>query len=239
LNVSDHRPIIPKNTAKSAMTSVATPTRQVGDQSNLADLLGKLSLNKGKTLETQFISFETPTTPAGLAYLPSANTSFGVPVGFSVPNGTMYSPGGIGAMGSMGMGTMGMGNMLTGMAPQSAFPMAGSMAAFSPFTHTTYAGQGPSPPRFSQPEFGRPMGHLSFAADHANYGSPSPGTSRYLGYSPRPIGPVRRQNAVKVPYHIAANYRRNQPSTGGNHNFVDMENIQFGIDVRTTASSFS
>lgn len=216
------------------MTPLATPTRQMGDQSDLADLLGKLSVSKGKAPETQFMSFATPITPAGLSYLPSTNTGFGVPVGFSVPNGTMYSPGSIGTM-----GTMGMGNMLTGMTPQSTFPMTGSMAGFSPFVQTPYPGQGLSPIHFSQPEFGRPMGHPSFAVDHANYGSPSPGTSRYLGYSPRPIGPVHRQNAVKVPYHIAANYRRNQPSTGGNHNFVDLENIEFGIDVRTTVSSFS
>jgi hypothetical protein len=82
------------------------------------------------------------------------------------------------------------------------------------------------------------MGYQSFATDHAHYGSPSPGPSHQLGYSPRPIGPVRRQNAVKVPYHIAANYRsRNQNSSGGNHNFVDIENIQYGIDVRTTVSA--
>jgi hypothetical protein len=218
------------------MTPVATPARQTSEQSDLAAMLGKLSISKGKAPEARTFSFATPITPANLSYLPPTNTGFGVPVGFGVATSTMYSPSSMGTIGAVG--TMGMGSMLTGMTPQSTFPMAGSMAGFSPFAQTPYAGQGPSPIRFSQPEFGRPMGHQSFATDHAHYGSPSPDPSRQLGYSPRPIGPVRRQNAVKVPYHIAANYRsRNQNSSGGNHNFVDIENIQYGIDVRTTVSA--
>jgi hypothetical protein len=132
---------------------------------------------------------------------------------------------------------MGMGTILTGMTPQSIFPMTGSITGFSPFTQTPYAGQGTSPIRFGQPGFGHLIGNQSFAANHAHYGSPSPGPSRQLGYSVRPMGPVRRQNAVKVPYHIAANYRsRNQNSSNGNHNFVEIDNIQFGMDVRTTVS---
>jgi hypothetical protein len=229
MSVSEHLPTIPKNTAEPTMIPLATPTRQMGDQSNLADMLGTMRLNKGKTPEMHAMSFSNPMTPAGLTYLPSANTGFGAPLGFPVPTGAVYTSGNI--------GTMGMGSMLTGMTQQSTFPMANSMTNFGPFAQTSYANHHGSPIQYSQPEFGNPMGHMSFAASNPNYGSPSPGSSRYIGYSPRPAGPIRRQNAVKVPYHIAATYRRNQNSNNsGNHNFVDLDNIRFGSDVRTTVS---
>jgi hypothetical protein len=195
-------------------------------------MLGNLSINKSKAPEAaQVIPFATPITPAALAYLQTANAGF--PIGFTLPTSNMYSPTSMGSMGAMGMGTM-----LTQMTPQSTYPLPSSMTGFSPFAPASYAGNGPSPNGFSHPEFGRPMGHQSFGADHAHYGSPSPGPSRQLGYAPRPMGPVRRQNAVKVPYHIAANYRRNQQnSSGGNHNFVEVDNICLGVDVRTTVSA--
>jgi hypothetical protein len=214
------------------MTPLATPTRQTGESSDLAAVLGNLSITKGKAPEAaQVIPFTTPITPAALAYLQTASAGF--PIGFTLPTSNMYSPTSMGTMGTMSMGTM-----LTQMTPQSTYPIPGSMTGFSPFAPTSYAGQGPSPVGFAQPGLGRPMGHQSFGADHAQYGSPSPGHSHQVGYSPRPMGPVRRQNAVKVPYHIAANYRRNQQnSSGGNHNFVEVDNICYGVDVRTTVSA--
>jgi hypothetical protein len=237
ISIAEYRPTGSKNATRSTITPLATPTRQKGGhQSDIAALLGKMSINKGKAPEApQAVPFTTPITPVGLTYLPTTNTGFGFPVGFALPANNMYSPTSMGTMG--GMGAMGMGTMLTQMTPQSTYPMAGSMTGFSPFG--SYAGQGPSPNVFSRPEFGRPMGHQPFVTDHPHYGSTSSGPSHPAGYSPRPMGPVRRQNAVKVPYHIAATYRRNQQNTsGGNHNFVDIDNIYLGVDVRTTVSFY-
>ncbi|KAE9374888.1 hypothetical protein N431DRAFT_405942 [Stipitochalara longipes BDJ] len=250
LSVSEHRPTVSKKTAPPKLAPVATPTRQTGDQFNLADLLGKMSINKGKGPEPHIMSFATPVNPAGLSYLPSANSGYSGPLGIAGSTGTFYSPGSQATIG-MGIGVSSMysgmipqpmypmtgsmmGNMSTGVAPSLTYDMASSMTGFSPFAPTSYAGQGLSPIRFNQPDFGRPMGYPSFAADRTLYESPSPGPSNQFDYSPRPVRPVRRENAVKVPYHIAANYRRNQPSTGGNHNVVETDNIRFGIDVRTT-----
>jgi hypothetical protein len=232
------------------MTPLATPTRQTGETSSkLSGLLQKMSIDKGKAPETpRVVPFSTPITPVGLTYLPA--TTAGYPFGFALPAGNMYSPTAIGTMGTMGhMGTMGamgamgamaMGNMLNQLTPQSTYPIAGSMTGFSPYTPTSFVGQGPSPNGFSQHEFAHLMGPQSFAADSSRYGSPSPnGLSRQSGYSPRPMGPVRRQNAVKVPYHVAATFRRNQQSSSssGNHNYVDTTSIARGIDVRTTVSN--
>jgi len=203
------------------------------------------------------MSFATPVNPAGLSYLPSANPSYSGPFGIAAHTGAMYSSDSQSTIGT-GMG-MGMGNMYAGMTPQLPYPMGGSMmgnistgttpnmsygmgssmTGFSPYAPTSYAGHGVSPIRFGQPDFGRPMGHPSFGAGNMSYESPSAGNSPHFDdYSPRPVRPVRRENAVKVPYHIAANYRRNQPSSGGNHNVVEIDNIKFGIDVRTTVSVF-
>jgi hypothetical protein len=232
------------------MTPLATPTRQTGESSSkLSGLLQKMSIDKGKAPETpRAVPFSTPITPVGLTYLPA--TTAGYPFGFALTARNMYSPTAIGTMGTMGhmstmgamgaMGAMAMGNMLNQLTPQSTYPIGGSMTGFSPYTPTSFVGQGPSPNGFSQHEFAHLMGPQSFAADSSRYGSPSPnGLSRQSGYSPRPMGPVRRQNAVKVPYHVAATFRRNQQSSSssGNHNYVDTTNIARGIDVRTTVSN--
>lgn len=189
-----------------------------------------MSINKGKAPE--HMSFTTPITPTPGGYLPPTSGSYGIPVGMSYPAGTMYSPSSIDTMGiSMGMG---MGGLFNGMTPQANFPAA----AFNPFGAVSYGGQSPSPTLFSQQGFGRQMNYPSYTPERGNYGygTPSPSTNRYYGYSPRPSGPVRRQNAEKVPYHIAQHFRRNRSQSGGTHNVVDVANIGQGVDVRTTVS---
>lgn len=176
-----------------------------------------MSVSKGKTPEAQIFPFATPMqTPAGLAYMPTSNTSFGVPMGIPVPSSAVYSPSTI-------------STTLTEMTPQSPFPMGG----FSPFAHATYAGQGNSPHAFAQPDLSQAGFPQSFADTRGPYGSPSPGPSRQMSYPSRPINPSRRQYASKVPYHVAMGFRRNNPA-GGHHNFVDISNIYWGNDVRTT-----
>ncbi|PMD43807.1 hypothetical protein L207DRAFT_631842 [Hyaloscypha variabilis F] len=261
LSVSEHRPTVSKKTTPPKLAPVATPIRQTGDQHNLADLLGNMNINKGKAPEPLIMSFVTPVNPAGLSYHPSANpgySGYSDHLGLAGSTGMFYSPG---SQATIGMG-MGMSNMFPGMTPQQAYSMTGSMmgnmstgttpnlsydmgssmTGFSPYAPTSYAGQGLSPTGFTQPEFGRPAGHPPFPGNmhygspsHGPYyGSPSHGPARDFGYPQRPVRPVRRENAVKVPYHIAANYRRNQPNTNGNHNVVELDNIRFGVDVRTT-----
>jgi hypothetical protein len=180
-----------------------------------------MSVSKGKTPEAQITSFATPLqTPVGLAYMPASNTSFGAPIGVPVPSNVMYSPGSV-------------STMLTEMTPQSPIPMTG----FSSFAHDSYAGQGNSPNGFAQPDLNQAFVPHSFTGTNGPYGSPSPGPSRQMGYLSRPFNQNRRQNAGKVPYHIAMAFRRNNPAAG-HHNFVDPFNIYWGADVRTTASIF-
>jgi hypothetical protein len=150
--------------------------------------------------------------------MPASNTSFGVPIGIPVPSSAMYSPSSI-------------STILTEMTPQSPFPMGG----FSPFTHGPYAAQGTSPNALAQPDHSRAVVHQPFAVARGPYESPSPGPSRQMSYPSRPFNPSRRQYANKVPYHIAMGFRRNNPP-GGHHNFVDISNIYWGNDVRTTVS---
>ena len=254
LSVCEHRPIVLKKATPPKLAPMATPIRKI-PESNVIDLLGNLGINKGKAPEPVIMSFATPLNPAGFQYLPSANPAYSGPFGIASHFGSIYSSDSQATIGTgLGMGnmyagmtpqppyTMGssmMGNMSTGTTPNMSYGMGSSMTGFSPYAPTPYADQGFTPTRFNQHEFGRPtpMGHPSFGAGNMSYGSPSAGQLPEFDYSPRPVRPVRRENAVKVPYHIAANYRRNQPSTG-NHNVVEIDNINFGVDVRTTVSVF-
>jgi hypothetical protein len=226
LSVVLHRPHAANKATLSRTSNAVPPTPQTPDSSGLSDAMGSMNVSKGKAPEvpSNFIPFATPIqTPSGLAFMPTSNNGFSLTGAVLIPSSAGYSP-------------IGIGQAQQPRVPELPALSPFSMTSYSPLADASYAGKGQSPTRYFQPELDQALLQQQLAVVRGPYGSPSPGPSRQVGYLSRPPNSGRRQNAGRVPYSVTMGYRRNSSASG--HNHVDLNAIHWGVDVRTTVSSF-
>ena len=232
-----------------------TPTRRSGEQPDVTDGLGRMSLAHSQTTEIQSRTGAFPTAvaaPLGQPYAASNASAFGLqtPItnGLPVMMGGIYGPAHIAYPHGcstvihhpyMGASNFNLPNPLT----PGEFGHNNPRVVEAGFARgqTPSVAQGVIDPQdFQQLSFHQPSPQHNYGNNigYPNYRS----TSNYRNgdnyrdgsYFNRPSG--RRQNTERAPHHRGRQYPN---SAAGHHNHVDIGRIRQGIDVRTTVSLHS
>jgi hypothetical protein len=227
VSVTMHSPDIPAPPQPHRLAPMATPTRRSSDQSELGDVLGRMSLNHSQNPgfpgHAELYSAAISGSSA-LSYMAANAASFALsPNSAPVMMGSMYAPAHIAYQQGFS----------SGVPPQAH--LGGNN--FNDFTPAAYSQQAFVHNGFDQRGFNQPsFQHHVYGQGFSYSGPHSASQSRDIDYFNRPSG--RRQNAVKVPQQSMRGRQFPNPAAG-HHNHVDIHRIKQGIDVRTTVSPLS
>jgi hypothetical protein len=246
-----HTPDLSQSTHR--LGPMTTPTRRSGEQSDIGDALGRMSLNRNHSPGFPSRVDSLPAPVAGPSILPcmaSNAGTFGASFGLQTPftglpimMGSIYGPAPIAF--SHGYPSGMHQSYISGNDFNPTTPGGGDFGhnnatvvrnGFDPaHGNLVVAPSGFNQQRHHQLGFH----HQSFQHQNLSHGfgysnSQSSGHQRDSSYFSRPSG--RRQNAVRAPQHSLRGRQFPNPAAG-HHNHVDVHRIRQGIDVRTTVSS--
>lgn len=235
-----HTPDLPQSSrCLGQMTSLARPS---GEQSEISDALGRMSLIRYQTTGHQSRAETLPTAISDSSTLPlvaSNPSAFSLQTpmsaGLPVMMGGIYAPAHI----SYPLGYSALMHHRYLDASDVNAVNTHTPGDFdlndTPVVQSGFVG-GQNPPvvqGFQHLTFHQPPQQINYGSSLGNSAQRSMSNYRDGGYFNRPSG--RRQNAVRAPQHSIRSRQFSTPAAG-HHNHVDIHRIRQGIDVRTTVN---